>query len=203
MLAIAAWAVLSAPTTYTIQEKPSTVYVQVFRASGVMSGLAHDHVVRATELRGEITFDPDNPATCKVSVTVPVKSLAVDEPALRRKLGYKGELGEDDRADIRESMLAEGQLNAAAHPEITFNADACVKTGDGQYAMAGVLNIRGKGHSVEVPLQVNIDGKQLRGRGKFQVKHTDFGIEPYSALFGSISNRNEMTFVLNVVAEAA
>src|SRR6266542_3692363 len=64
----------------------SLFFVKVFKDSGTIgSGMAHDHVVRAAHFQATLQFDAADPASCRLSLVVPVRELAVDEDWLRQQ----------------------------------------------------------------------------------------------------------------------
>ena len=77
--------------TYFFDDAQSLLYVQVYKdPSAFGSGLAHDHVMRATNWAGEVTFNVDYIEDCDMSFSLPVNDLAVDEDAMRELVGYGG-----------------------------------------------------------------------------------------------------------------
>jgi polyisoprenoid-binding protein YceI len=203
--AVAAGAREGAGTAWDVSED-SAFYVQVFNDEGrIGSGFAHDHVIRATAWDAELRFDADDPASCRLSMTVPVEALAVDEPAMRRRLGYEGELDAEQRAEIRATMLGEDQLDAANHPEIRIEARDCERLRPGRYRADVAVTIRGNTADERVPLTVSRtpEGDRLRVRGHFPLRHSEVGMETYSAFLGSVANADEMRFVLHMLASRA
>lgn len=192
---------LAAPTTYRWDPAQSQVYVQVFKADTLLSGLSHDHVVRATEMRGTLHWDPADPTTCKATVEVPVATLAVDEDTLRQRLGYPLNLSDSDKETVRRHMLAEDQLHADAHPLIRFQSDACLAgPKPGVIAASGQLTVRGQSKTFELRLSVTEESGGLRVKSSFEAVHRDFGFKPYSALLGTLKNAETLRFTLDAFA---
>lgn len=189
------------PVKYTLADGAG-IYVQVFKDPDTLaSSLSHDHVMQATGWTGAMTWDPASPATCQVDITLPVAKLAIDPAALRKAVGYTSELDDDQRGEIREHMLGESQLNGQAHPNISFKASKCEQAGD-TVKVTGGLTVRGKTKTVTVPMKFSADGKTLSAKGSFTASATDFGFEPFSALFGQLKNKNEMKFTVDVKGKA-
>lgn len=182
---------------YTIDPAKSSVVVQVFK-EGVASGLAHDHVIKATQLSGKVEFDPTNASTAAISVEVKTSGLQVDAPALRKQYNLTSELSESDRKQVEDNMKSEAQLNVAKYPTLTFKSKSITFTGD-KAQVTGDLTIRGVTRSVSFPATVKLDGSTFVGEGKLKVKQTDYGFEPYSALLGAIKNQNEVILNLKIV----
>lgn len=188
------------PQSYVVRAKDSLLYVQVYKSSGILSGFAHDHVIRASEMTGTLRYDPEDPASCTIHIEVPVRSLQPDEPAMRRRVGYDSMVDEDDRQEVQENMLAEGQLNAARYPTIRFDASSC-KRSDKGVVVKGTLTIRGKSKHLQVPMLVQRGSNRLKAKGRVEIRHRDFGIKPYSTGLGTISNQDKMLLVMQLVAD--
>ena len=189
-----------APVSYDLSK--SDLIIQVFKdTDGLGAALAHDHAIKAKTVTGNFTWDPVDPASCQLTVTVPVSSLTPDEPAVRKQVGLEGEVSSSQREEIKENMLAKDQLNAASHKEITFVSSACSGSGD-KITLKGRLSIRGKARDVSVPVSFSADAAGFSAKGTLDINATDYGFEPYSALFGQIANRNEMKLHVNLGGSA-
>ncbi|MFT4975520.1 MAG: polyisoprenoid-binding protein YceI [Myxococcota bacterium] len=165
-----------------------TLYIQVFKDPDTLgAGLSHDHVMVAKGWSGSASYDAAAPGSCNISVTVPVSSLDVDPDYMRQAVGYDTMLTADQRADVKKNMLAATQLNAAAHPNITFQSTSCTAT-----AISGNLTIRGTSRPVTLTAQIAEDGTSFSAKGQVGIRATQFGFEPYSALFGQLKNRDDM-----------
>jgi polyisoprenoid-binding protein YceI len=172
-------------------------YARVYRdTSGVLSGLSHDHVIRAGAFSASIRFDPSAPGRCSATLRIPVKSLMVDEPSLRQRVGLSTPLDASDRKTVRQHMLAEDQLDAEHHPEIQVLLDGCVETATrGSYQADVTFTIRGKSARRERAALLTLSGGQLHARGALRLSHAAFGIQPYSAWLGSVGNAEPIDFV--------
>lgn len=179
----------------------SLLYVQVFNDAGrVGSGFAHDHVIRAARWQSELHFDPDEPASCQFSLTVPVRGLAVDEPEMRRRLGYQGDLEPEQREDVRRSMLAEDQLDAEHHPTIEVRAKECEAVRAGRYRANVTMTVRGREVQKVVTLGVTERSpNELHVSGSFPLRHSELGIDPYSAFLGAVANAERMRVVADLL----
>src|SRR5512140_3062503 len=86
LLLVAIAATASAPAlcadTYRIVPDRSSLVVRTYKG-GLASAFGHDHAIRATAASGEIRYDPQQPASDFVEVTVLVSSLVVDDPIAR------------------------------------------------------------------------------------------------------------------------
>jgi polyisoprenoid-binding protein YceI len=181
----------------------SLFFVKVFKRQGtIASGMAHDHVVRAARFQANLDFDPANPASCKLSLTAPVRDLAVDEPSLRQQVGFKKPIDESDRQKVRESMLDEKQLDAAHYPTIVIEGRQCApaKGAADQFTVDLAVTIHGRTKRLSTTVQASSQGNELKVRGSFKALHSDFGIKPYSAFLGAVANSEPIEFVANIAA---
>lgn len=193
----------AARPTWRFDAEASRLLVQVFRDTSTLgSDLSHDHVVLATGWSGSVSLDPqDLSKGCTVEVTVPVAGLRPDLPEMRELVGYGVMLTEAQRDQVAEHMLSEAQLNGAAFSDITFRSQKCEGSLE-RLSVTGPLRIRGRAHTVTLPLALKLEEGKLQATGSFSASHADFGFEPYSAMFGQLRNREDMTFVIRAVAKA-
>ena len=201
-LMLALSAANAAPVSYTLDPGRTELLVLVFKDPDTMaSGLSHNHVMRAANPSGSVTWDNESLSACKVSITFPVAQLAVDEDNQRSKLGYELALSDSQKADVKKNMLAKEQLDSATYPNITFESTSCTGSGNTVTVM-GNLTIHGKSKLIAVPMSVTADDESLVATGAFSANTTDFGFQPFSALLGQLKNKNELQFKLKVKAKA-
>jgi polyisoprenoid-binding protein YceI len=189
----------AASATFRIDPERTRLAVRTHR-DGIGSGLAHDHVVEATEVTGRVEYDADRPDASSVTVEARTASLRVDEPAARRRLGVEGDLSENQRADVSQAMRAADQLDVARHPTIRFASTRVVPEGDGRLRVTGTLTLRGVTREVTFPATVALEGGALRGRATLTFLQSSFGYRPYSALLGAIRNKDEVSLHVDLVA---
>ena len=181
-------------------DKSSSIFVKVFKdVDGYGAFLAHNHAIEAKGWSAGFKYEDD---LCELSLTVPVKQLDVDPPSLRKSLGgdFKGEISEGDRETIKKNMLASDQLNAAKHSTIQFTAKKCELSGEKSF-ITGDFTLRGVTQSIVIPVSFAEDGDSVALKGNFEVKSTDYGFEPYSAMFGQIANKTEMVIEFNLKSQ--
>jgi len=208
---------LDAPATaaqYTIDATHSVFAVLTHKA-GIGSGLAHDHLVVAAKPTVKLDFDPASPETTKLNFAVAVEALEIDAPGARaawkgrfKELGiHSGELppvSDSDRGKVRAAMLGESQLNGAKFPEIQAEVLALERATPGAgWNLKLRLTIHGKTLERQLPATWSEQAGTLTAEilGEFDFK--DFGIEPYSTLFGAIRNDDRFHLFVSVVARRA
>jgi hypothetical protein len=50
-------------------------------------------------------------------------------------------------------------------------------------------------------MTVNADEASFSATGGFKAKHTDFGMDPFTAMLGALKNENEMKFTASLKGE--
>jgi polyisoprenoid-binding protein YceI len=128
--------------------------------TGVLSGLGHEHEVRAP-IHGGTAVTDSHPA---VEIHVNARALHVID---------NGE-SEKDRAEVQKTMLGPEVVDSEHHPDIVFKSTGAESTGNGKWTLRGNLTLRGQTR----PVTVQVTLKDGRYNGETSVKQTDFGIKP-------------------------
>lgn len=195
------------PVSYTLDPQKSWLYVVVYNdTSSLASRLGHDHGIRATELVGKISWDAGNAAACSVDISFPVASLRPDPPGMRERAGLSpdGAVSAGNLETIRENFLGKNQLDGATYPTISYKSTSCEGTaGTGKVKVNGNLTLRGVTKPVSVTLDVKADATSFVAGGAFTTTATNFGFKPFAALGGTLKNKDEMKFVIDVVGAKA
>jgi polyisoprenoid-binding protein YceI len=184
---------------FNIDPSRSSLVVQIFR-DGVAAKLGHDHVVQATAFSGRVTYDPSAPALSSVAAEVQTATLKVDDAETRRKFGLAGQPSASDVAEIDKSMKADGQLDVARFPTITFASTTIAPETPDRYLVMGQLTIRGVTRAVQFPATVVMDGTAFRATATLTFMQSAFGYTPYRALLGALRNRDAVTLHMDLVA---
>ena len=191
----------SGARNYRIDATRSTLAVMVFKA-GMGSGLAHDHVVRASEFSGELRIDPVSPTQSSIAVTVRAASLVPDEPTVREKFKVAKQLSESDREKVKKTMDGEEQLSVVKFPEITFVSKRIDAEGTGKVNVSGIFTLHGVSREVRFPAAVSFADGTFHGSGTLEFKQSEFGIKPYSAVLGAIRNQDTVRLHFDLVTVA-
>jgi polyisoprenoid-binding protein YceI len=187
------------PDMHALDARRSELVVRTWK-EGIASGFAHNHVVRATDVEGQLAFSRDNLRASKLSVTVKVASLEVDEPALRARFGEAQPLSDGDRKKVAENMLGEGQLDAKKFPTVRFASTAFKAAQEGKLIVTGELTLHGVTRSITLPVTVSTDEGATTGEGRVRLRLSEYGIAPYSAALGMVRNKDEVELVLRLAA---
>lgn len=191
--------VAAAAATYRVNPGPSELAVQLYKA-GFASAFAHDHVVRATRFSGEVVYDPDALGSASVRLEVETASLVVDEPEARSRYGIEGDLSEEDRAKIQQTMESADQLAVEKYPVISLESTSVEPGENGRLQVTARFTLHGETRSVTFPAQVELANGVLHATGEFRFLQSDYGIKPFSAKLGAVRNQDEVLLHFDVRA---
>jgi polyisoprenoid-binding protein YceI len=144
---------------HNIDPQKSTLTIHVGK-TGALSGLGHEHEVRAP-IHSGTTDTGSHPAV----------EIHVDSRALR--VIDKDE-SEKDRAAVQKTMLGSEVLDCERFPEIVFKSTGAESAGPGRWTLRGNLALRGQTR----PITVQVTLKDGHYTGETTVKQSDFGIKP-------------------------
>jgi len=187
-------------TEYTFDDTDSLLYVQVYKdPDAAASGFAHDHVMRATNWNGFVSYNPSDLSECEMQFSLPVQDLQVDEDAMRELVGYGDTISQSDRDQIREHMLADNQLNADQFPSISFESSSCQLLDEDTLRVTGDMSIVNEVRSWDVDIDFATQSDAFYMSSVIDFTHSDFGIEPYSAFFGAVRNAEPLKITFDMV----
>lgn len=194
--AAALLAQVAAPTGHgqivlAIDSDASQVVINVGKA-GVLSFAGHIHEI-AAQARGHVTFDLDNWQR---------SSIALEFNAASMRVTGKGE-PPADVPDVQRTMLSDQVLDANRFPLIVFNSHRIsvdARTGNtGTVTIEGELTLHGTTCPMTIRASATLDADgRLTARGSFSLNQTDFGIEPVTAVGGTVRVKDavDVQFVL-------
>jgi polyisoprenoid-binding protein YceI len=157
--------------TYKLGPDDGTLSVRTER-TGAAAKAGHDLLIHVTAWEATLEVG-DDPAATSIELVADAASLRV-----REGTGGMKSLGEDDKASIHQT-IDDDVLKRRA---ITFRSTG-VTAGDGQHSVEGELTLAGTTRPLAFDLEVGDDG---RLRAVAVVKQSDWGMKPYSALFGAL-----------------
>jgi YceI-like domain len=161
------------PGTYRLGPEDGTLTVHT-RRTGTVAKAGHDLVLHVTEWSATLTVG-DEPAV----------TLDADATSLRVRKGSGGlkPLDDDDYSNIEQTIDDE----VLKRQGIAFRSTGAEATGDGLH-VTGDLTLRGATRPIAFDLA--IAGGRLTGSAV--VKQTDWGMKPYTALFGALKVADEV-----------
>ncbi|MEX2567825.1 MAG: YceI family protein [Cyclobacteriaceae bacterium] len=83
-------------------------------------------------------------------------------------------------------------LDADKNPSITFTLKEASKQGN-RWMASGNLEMAGTTKAVRFKIQTAMEGSKVKISGKTNFKLTDFGVEPPTAVFGTIKTGDEVS----------
>ena len=150
-----------------------------------MAKVGHDLVIQVGSWRATLTVGED--------ATESSVELSADPGSLRVIHGSGGmkELGDQDIANIERTIVDE----VLEGREISFRSNRAKPSPAGdRISFEGELTIGERTRPIGFDLAVEGDGAL---RANAVVKQSDWGIKPYSALFGALKVRDEVDVVLD------
>jgi polyisoprenoid-binding protein YceI len=201
LLLTAAPAALAGPVTFAIDSGKSEL-LAFTKPTGIFKGASHSHLIKAEKIAGKIVYDAEAPAASTVTVSFPVSALTVDDPALRKREGMTSNLSENDRKQIDKDMRGEKQLNEKKFGQISFESTRVTAKGAGKLEVTGALGIHGVKKTVTLPIAFSVKDGAFRGEGKLTFNHKDFGLEPFTAVLGTVRNAEPIRLKILLVGTA-
>jgi len=136
----------------------------------------HDWESVVTEFKVDANLDFAK-ATSDIKVVVKAKSIQSGKSIMDSK--------------TYESLLSD------KFPDIIFTSKQTT-FGEGKFSSLGTLQIAGKTMSIEVPVTYTQVSGKLNVAGSVKFKMSDFGIDPPTAMFGTMVTGDEVTINLNL-----
>lgn len=179
--------------------------VAITHRAGLLRFLGHDHGILVTAWSADVTYDADNPHLSRVVITLPVQSLVIDTAEARRQAGLSVE--GPDAADVQkmqQQLRSATVLDAKQYPKIRFETSGLSRKAEGEWALSGLLTIRGITHAVVIPLRLSRQQETLHITGHFTLQQTDYGMQPVSIMgVVKVANEVDIRFDIRLVKEQA
>jgi len=169
---------------HTLGPENGTLSVKTGR-NGAAAKAGHDLLIEVAAWGATLEVGED-PAQNAIALHADAASLRV-----REGTGGMQSLGDDDKASIRQTIDDE----VLKGEDIEFRSTEVQSAADGGWVnVRGELKLAGNTHPVEFELRVTPDGKLS---ATTVLKQTDWGIKPYSTLFGALKVADEVEVVLD------
>ncbi len=174
--------------------------VAKLKKAGLLRFLGDEHGVLAQDWSAEVVFDEGDLDGSRVAVDIQVAGLVIDSAEARELAGVDPDgPNEQQREEIRATMLSDEQLAAAQHPQIRFESTSMRLSGN-ELELSGSLTILGNTRAVRVEADLEKVGVAYIVRGSFEIKLRDFGIEPVS-IGGVVKVSNDVEISFEIFAE--
>jgi polyisoprenoid-binding protein YceI len=167
-----------APGTYALGPPDARLTIRTSR-SGAAAKAGHDLLIEVERWGATVEIAPD-PAQSVFELNADSRSLKVAEGT-----GGMKALGDDDRSSIVKTINEEVLKGAP----ITFRSTAVRPDGDGRFHVTGDLEIANGISLIAFDITLSDDGRLAGGAS---VRQTEWGIKPYSALFGALKVADEV-----------
>jgi polyisoprenoid-binding protein YceI len=146
------------------------------RKGGAAAKAGHDLAIEVTSWSGTLDLS-DEP---KITLSADPRSMRVREGS-----GGMTSLGDDDKVNIEQTINDE----VLKGTPIEFQSTACRLSPEGdRMHVSGELELAGR--RAPVTFELSLNGGHLSGSAT--VKQSDFGMKPYSALFGTLKVLDEV-----------
>lgn len=186
---------------YRIVPAASILHVLVYRG-GTMANLGHNHVISSRTVNGYV-WHHEHASLCGFDIALPVNDLIVDDNDARAEEGEEFPVNVPDTAKegTRHNMLSETLLDGEHFPVIRLQSANVVH--DSQSARVIVhVTIKNQFHIYTFPVTLSFEPGTLHVRGEFSIRHTDYGIKPYSVALGALQVQDELKIKFHLIAEA-
>jgi len=181
---------------YRILAQESLLLVRVGRA-GRMQRFGHEHAVASEDLQGFVEIDVGLTVS-RADVVFPLHDLVVDKAEYRERLQLDSEPSADDIAGTYANMLR--VLDAAQYPWVEIRAG--IESGPPEQPRLRVaIVLQGQTFELLVPARLEIGGDHIIVSGNAVIRHSDFDLQPFSALGGLLQVADELAVDFRVVGE--
>jgi polyisoprenoid-binding protein YceI len=156
------------------------------KKGGAAAAAGHNLTIEVAAWSATLEIAED-PAASRIELSADSRSMTVLEGT-----GGVMSLGDDDKANIKQTIDEEVLKGTA----IEFHSTQVqIGPAPDQVRVAGELELAG----ARAPVAFELSAPDGRLTGSAVVKQTDFGMKPYSALFGTLKVLDEVT--IEVTAE--
>ena len=163
--------------TYRLGPDDGTLTVRTKR-TGAAAKAGHNLVIHVTAWQATLEVG-DDPAQTSIVLDADATSLRVHEGT-----GGMQALGDDDKAGIVETIDDEVLKRQA----IAFRSTSVSRADGGTLSVEGELTLAGE--TRPIAFELTVAGGRLAGSAV--VKQSDWGISPYSTLFGTLKVVDEV-----------
>jgi len=162
--------------TYKLGPDKASLHVETGR-NGAAAKAGHDLIIDVNSW--EATLEVGDSSSL---------ALSADPTSLKVREGTGGmqALKDDDKEDIHKTI----DKDVLKQKDITFTSSSIESAGDG-LTVSGDLELGGK--TKPITFDVTESGDTVTGSASF--KQSDWGIKPYSALFGALKVNDEVKVV--------
>lgn len=187
---------------YALDPGRSRIRIHAFRG-GAAARAGHNHVLDAPRFEGYVRVPGEDVSQSSFELRLRLDELRIDDPALRAETGgnFAGERSASDIEGTRRNLLGKRGFDAQKHPEVRIRSRAI--SGDWPVLVAEVeVTLHGQQQVYPVMLRVERTPGELRVRGEFVLRQTDFGATPFSLLGGVLTVQDAVAISVDLVGAA-
>jgi polyisoprenoid-binding protein YceI len=174
------------PGTHELGPQNASLRIETKRR-GAAAKAGHDLLIEVGSWQGKLEIG-DDPGRNSLVLSADSGSMEVIEGT-----GGIKALTDEDKVEIKKTLEAE----VLQPGQVEFKSTAVTPINDGErLKVSGELSMNGNVHPLDFELELRPDGAVS---ARATVKQSDWGIEPYSGLFGTLKVRDEV----EVVGEAS
>jgi len=161
------------------------VYVRV-QSGTLLSSLGHNLKIQVQEFSADAALEDDH-----IETHVDASSLEPIDSIDWESRQETGELSDANLQDIKQN-IDQDVLQIERYPEIIFESSS-IKQTDGGWQLTGQLTLHGEQNEITI----DVEKKGPRAHAEAVIDQTEFGIEPYSALLGSLKVDPEVVVAID------
>ena len=169
------------PGTHKLGPENASLRVET-RRGGAAAKAGHDLLIEVGSWQGKLEIGED-PGQNSLVLSADSGSMEVIEGT-----GGIKALTEEDKAEIKKTLEAE----VLQPGSVEFKSTRVTPSDDGRIEVTGELSMNRNVHPLDFELELRPDGAVS---ARATVRQSDWGIEPYSGLFGTLKVRDEVEVV--------
>jgi polyisoprenoid-binding protein YceI len=184
---------------YGVDAPRSEIEFFVYKA-GSLARFGHNHTVEARQFGGDVYLAPQFKDSL-FSLTLPVQSFEVDRAEARAAAGadFASKPSASDIQGTTGHMLGADSLDAENYPDVTIQT-VSVSGEEPKAEMTIRITLHGTARDLKVPVAVSREGDDLTASGAFELRQSEFGIHPYSALGGALEVADVLKVQFKILA---
>ncbi|MBI5206429.1 MAG: YceI family protein [Candidatus Firestonebacteria bacterium] len=174
---------------YKLGAETSSLYIYTYK-SGSLSLLSHDLLIKVNEFCLDFDLKSRNAGESKMYLTVETNSLEVICVVIGEKR-YEKLLTEKDKREIEKNIKSDQILAVRKYPTIKFVSNH-IKEEENCFLVSGELTIKKLTKGLNLTLMKDIEKPYNKLTGRCTILQSDFGLVPYSTLFGVLGVRDRL-----------
>ncbi|HEV2704395.1 MAG TPA: YceI family protein [Pyrinomonadaceae bacterium] len=177
---------------FRLDAKQSRFIVRAF-SGGLLWFKGHDHLIAVQDFTGEAQVTTVAVSPASLHFTIRADSLVETR-----------EVFTEQQKQIINKEMREVVLETEKYPEIVFKSTDIFATpisvGQYQARIEGDLTLHGVTRHISIPAVVTLEGRDLRARGEFSIKRSDYNVKTASVAHGTVRVRDKLKFIFDIVA---